>query len=346
MGEDIGQKRSWLPPFLDRKYVFDEGDNFSIAYVGDMHLHCSNFRSRVDNYPETCIEKLGILRKEMNSRGIKYLFCPGDIFHVPKERTDFEFAVMKEFYKFRDLGIKVFVSTGNHDISQERIENIEKSSLGLLYLSEAVLPFTKVTFRRGNKVPIVVTGLHFPNDVEPIQDLNAYNILACHKFYNIVGEPSIFEKDLDFLGYNMYLMNHDHVPYPLKQVKTSSGMVTIVRPGSFMRATSHSYNTNRMVYMDEIKFNGHVEVIRNTLPVRAPEEIFSANTVDRVEDNSLMNISRQMVELVTKMYEIDESGLSIYTILDQTSIDVKVKERIVMYLESFGIFRKRVSENI
>lgn len=343
MSEKLSDKKTWVHPLCVGEYVIEEEEVFSIGYVGDMHLHHTNFRSRVDDYPNTCLEKLGILRREMLSKGIKYLFCPGDIFHIPKERTEFEFAVMQEFMKFKEAGIKVFITNGNHDLTSERMDSIEKSSLGLLYLSKAVIPFTKVTFKRKDKTPIVVTGLHFPNDAEPITDLNAYNILACHKFYDVAGEPSIFKKDLDYLGYDMYLLNHDHVAYPLEKVPTSSGSACIIRPGSFMRATSHSYNTARLVYMDEIKFNGHVQVERHTLPVRDPHDIFPASVMDKLEDNSLRDMARQMSDLVTKMYEIEESSMTVYTIMDQSPIDDKIKERITAYLEANGIFRKEVA---
>lgn len=341
VNENLSDKKINVPSLCDRLYEIDEKDVFSVAVVGDMHLHGSTPKSRLDNYPETCISKLGILRKEMIDSGIKYLICTGDIFHISKERSDFEYAVIKEFLRFKDSGIEVFMTVGNHDLQSDRLDTIEKSSLGILFLTEVVKPFTTLKFNRGDKTSIVFTGLHFPNDVEPVKEFGLYNILCCHKFYNVASDKdSILKKDLEKYGYNMYICGHDHIPYDLEKVPTKDGIISIVRPGSFMRGTSHNYNTKRLVYMDEIRFNGKVEVERHTLPVKDPKEVFPASATDRMEDKSLKDISKQLADLVTQMYSISSSNNSVYSILDESPVDIKIKRRIVEYLESHGIFRK------
>lgn len=339
--ENLNDKKNYTPPLCAREYEIEENENFSVMTIGDPHLHGSTPKSRLDNYPETSIQKLAMLRREMVKRGCKYLFIAGDIFHIPKERSDYEFMVIQEFLRFKEAGIKVFISTGNHDIQNDRLDTIEKSTLGILYLTEVVYPFVKVTFKRGEKTPIVITGLHFPNEVEPITEFGAYNILCCHKFYNVPADKdSLLKKDLENYGYNMYICGHDHIPYELEKVPTKDGVVSIVRPGSFMRGTSHNYNTKRLVYMDEIRFNGKVEVERHTLPVKDPKDIFPASVTDKVEDGSLKDISKQLADLVTQMYESKSSNNSVYSILDESPVDIKIKKRIVEYLESHGIFRK------
>lgn len=340
--ETLRQSKTYVHPLCDKKYEIDlDSREFSIAVVGDMHLHGSTPKSRIDDYPDTCITKLAILRRQMLDLDCKYLFCAGDIFHVSKERSDFEYRVINEFLKFKEAGISVFISQGNHDLQNDRMDSIEKSSLGILYLTNTVNPFTEVVFNRGIPIPIVVTGLPFPNDVQPVTKFNAYNILCCHKFFDVgFDKDSIMSKDLEKYGYNMYICGHDHVVYDLKKIPTKDGVVSVVRPGSFTRGTAHNYNTKRMVYMDQIIFSSKVEVVRHTLPVKDPKEVFPASVTDKVEDPSLRDLSKQLADLVTHLYASGTSNNSVYSILDESPVDVKIKERIVQYLESHGIFRR------
>ena len=70
-----------------------------------MHLNSSTPKSRIDDYPQTMINKLDILRNAMIARGVKYVICGGDIFHKAKQPSDFEYKVANEFLKFREAGI-------------------------------------------------------------------------------------------------------------------------------------------------------------------------------------------------------------------------------------------------
>lgn len=111
MGETLQDSKTWVPELLDRKYVFE--DDCKFAFVGDMHLNSSTPKSRIDDYPQTMINKLDILRNAMIARGVKYVICGGDIFHKAKQPSDFEYKVANEFLKFREAGIEVFSIFGN-----------------------------------------------------------------------------------------------------------------------------------------------------------------------------------------------------------------------------------------
>lgn len=344
--ETMRDRINYSSILFDREYLVKE-DTFSVAVIGDMHLHCTTPASRLDNYPETCIQKMSILRRELKQRGIKYLFVGGDIFHVAKERSDFEFMVIQEFQKFKQDGITVFMTVGNHDIISDRLDSIEKTSLGILFLTDTVSPFKKVVFQRDGKTDVVFHGCHFPNAPEEVSDFRQYNILVCHKFWNVPSDKdSLLKSDLERLGYNMYICGHDHVVYDPEKVPYNGGAATIIRPGSFMRGSSHQYNTRRLVYFDIIEFNGAVKTHRETLPVKEPAEVFPASAVDRVVETNVKDLTKQLSELVTKMYEMDNSNTSVYQILDESPIDPKVKDRIQSYLEANGIFRKDTVDTI
>lgn len=83
----------------------------------------------------------------------------------------------------------------------------------------------------------------------------------------------------------------------------------------------------------------------DTLPVKKPEEIFSSSVLDKVTGKDLSNeLSKQLSDLITKMYEFEDKGNSVYNLLDSTPMDVKVKTRIENYLYEAGILRKAVAQ--
>ena len=99
-----------------------------VAFVGDLHLNHSTPKSRIDDYPTTCIDKLESLRVSLLQRDVKYLIILGDVFHKPKQSVEFLNRVIKQFLKFKDSGIEVYSIIGNHDEIYERVDSIERTS--------------------------------------------------------------------------------------------------------------------------------------------------------------------------------------------------------------------------
>ena len=330
---------------LDNKVIIDqeEGEVLKFTIIGDCHFNHATPKSRIDDYASTCVDKLESLRVSMLERGSKYLIMVGDIFHKPKQPVEFLVRIIQGFIKFKESGIRVFSIVGNHCEIFDRLDSLERTSLGLLFETGVIEHLDSITIRSKERV-VNILGCDYPNDLPEVTDFKAYNIAVAHKFYEFdLSDESLQEKDLEKYGFNMLVLGHDHVPYDLKTVDTKMGKVRIVRPGSFMRGTSHSYNTKRRVYTDTIEFNGTIRVIRDVLPVKSPEEIFSSSVMDKVDTKDLnKDLSRRFIELVTKIYNSDDNGMNVYNIIDDTSIDPAVKNRIELYLESAGIFRKTV----
>lgn len=338
MGETLKDVRTEVPSFLDKKYVIQDKARFMV--VGDMHLNYATPKSRIDDYAETMMAKLSLLRQSMIENEVKYLICLGDIFHKPKQPVDFLFRVMMEFSKFKIAGLRVFSIFGNHDLLYDRLDSYQRTSLGLMEFADFIEPFSQITFTGGSR-DVVIYGVHYPNELPEVSDFDSYNIVAAHMFYNIGADNTINKKELDKNNFQMYLLGHDHVPYDLKVEKTKSGLVRIVRPGSFSRGTAHAYNNARMVYVDIVSVDEKVEVIRETLNVKKPDEIFSASVVDKVDNEEFQSmLSKQLNDLVTLLYSTNSSGGLIYKFLDEAVVEKRVKNRIETYLTEAGIYRK------
>lgn len=339
MDERLQDKRYEVPDLLNRTFEFN--DECKFVFVGDMHLNASTPKSRIDDYPSTMMDKLELLRNYLIVANVKYMICAGDVFHKAKQPSDFEYRVAQEFLRFKESGIRVFSIFGNHDQQWDRLDTYDKTSLGLMFLTGVIEPFSRITFNGSRKVNIY--GCHFPNDIPDIADFDSYNIVVAHKFYDYnLDKDSLYQEDLEKNSFSMYCLGHDHVPYETKAIQTKSGVIRVVRPGSFSRGTAHSYNNSRMVYVDLISVGSKVEVNRVTLAVKKPEEIFSAGVLDRINIKDTSNkLSQQLSNLVSKLYEMGDNVNSIYTILDSTEMNSDVKTRIETYLYNAGIFRDK-----
>lgn len=230
-----------------------------------------------------------------------------------------------------------------HDEIFDRLDSLDRTSLGLLFETKAIEHLDYIKVKVCGRV-VNIIGCDFPEDFRSITNFNEYNIGVAHKFYEYdLSDESLKKEDLSKLGYNLLILGHDHVPYNTVTEMTDFGKVSIIRPGSFMRGTSHSYNTKRRVFIDTLEIGEGIKVIRDVLPVKAPEEVFTAAVIDKVDTKELSKrLSERFSELVTKIYSDKRDKVSVYSILDETEMDMSVKQRIESYLEAAGIFRDKI----
>lgn len=311
-----------------------------IAFVGDAHLNMYTPSSRVDDYAVTCIEKLLSLLDVCKMRKVESLVFTGDVFHQTAQSIPFMVSVMAVFSEFQKAGIKVFSIVGNHDIKNELLENIEKSPLGLCYLSGVIRPLGQITQKTSQGV-VVVKGIHFGKPIPP-KDVPSYvkSICVAHVFFDMgFDADDISKENCVKLGHDYYVFGHDHVPYEPKKLKGPINQI-VIRPGSFMRASSHEYNViDRKVFVD-IYDPIEDSWIRDSLFIRPASEVFSARITDKVDTKeSEDELREKFTNLVNQLYSKDVKKVSIYSVMDSLSLDVEVKATIEQYLYAFGIVR-------
>lgn len=331
---------------LHQQFIIDaDGKEVHVGFVGDLHLNSSTPKSRIDNYPETLLEKLESLRVLCLHNDIKNLVFLGDIFHKPAQPISFVYQVLQKFLEFKSSGINCYAISGNHDIAYESLDTLSKSALGILFEVNALSPFSDI-FITGTKTPVHIKGYHYSEVPEEPSDFSSYNIMVAHMFYEFdLSKESLKKEDLSRLKYNMLVLGHDHTPYDLLTEDTTSGKVRIVRPGSFSRGTAHSYNTNRSIFMDVLNVNGKINIQRMIVPSKPADQVFSATVLDKTDLKQLnKELSEQFIDLVNRIYSQDSSSFDVYQALDSSTASQEVKDRIVMYLEQAGIFRKDLTK--
>lgn len=155
-------------------------------------------------------------------------------------------------------------------------------------------------------------------------------ICVAHCFYEdpFAEEHNLHVKDILELGYDYYILGHDHTPY--EDVKI--GESTIYRPGSLTRGTANDKQLTRdNVYileydtvLDEFK--------RIAVPCLPAKDVFNESVFLRKEESKL-DTQKILDNLVFT------SNDSIYDVLDRSEQPEEIKKIVEEYLQAAGIFR-------
>ena len=227
------------------------------------------------------------------------------------------------------------------------MEYIYKSALGVMFLSGLIKPFHLIELNTSNNKLINIYGYHYPDRIEDLRVLESnanLNVCVAHRYFEYsFSSTSLTRYQLQTMGYDIYCLGHQHESFPLTDIDNKQ---IVVRPGRFMRGTSHNYNLESSeVYVDVIDFTKDFSnikslVSREELPVKDSKEVFS--TSSKLKSSSkelLLDLSLKVDELLNQMDTKNIGGTSVYDVMDSMDIDDKVRDRVEMYLKSQGILR-------
>ncbi len=332
---------------LNESYVLEEPVK-GLLFVGDTHFSTVTPRSRIDEYPKTALKKMREVHKICKEQGFSIVVLLGDIFNKPSQPISYVNSILDLLAYFKKDGIEVYSIIGNHDVLYNRLDFMDKSSLGNLFYSGLLKPFGRIYFKTESGHSFGVAGFHYGEMVKPAEEvLEGVNIPICvaHLFYNMssYSDDYLSDKQVKELGYKFYALGHDHITFNPVKVDNSY----VIRPGSLMRGTSHRYNLSREVVVQGLKFDQGDKPVKFKsfeIPTANAEDVFTSDVYNRKVSSSdlLIEISAQAEELLEKM-DGDKSGRTIYDVLDESDIDEDVKSRIELYLQQFGIFRRKSS---
>lgn len=321
-------------------------DTDRITFLGDPHLNSSCPVSRIDDFCAATLDKLRQVRDLMVNRGRKHLIILGDVFHKRGQSLSYLYQVMQVLQEFRAAGIWVGAIVGNHDLAYEDMGTLEGSPLGLFFQSGLIEHFTEAQVNAG-EYSVCLKGFDYPETLTPAQNQDWARVSVCvaHRFYESpLDVGSIKQEDLVNLGYQAYVLGHDHVSYdPL-----AIGGRLLLRPGGMMRGTSHGYNLSRDVVVQTVVFKGTKQspsmgIETDKLSIRPAGEVFSHEAVSK--EDTLENLSADITERVEGLLaKMDETSAdtSVYDYLDQIEALPAVKQTVEHYLKEKGIFRREV----
>lgn len=221
------------------------GSDECIAFIGDIHADSMTPSSRIDNYMETCKNKLVDVSKKCAERNVKHLFIAGDVFSRISTTHEAVNEIGTAFKTFESCGIKLYSIIGNHDMIRNSTDNFQKSPLQTMFTFDIINHISQKTPVIIND-RVVIHPVDYTEYPETVKGDGKYHILLAHMFFNasrlIADERHNLESTgFGKMGYDAAFLGHDHEEYG----DSYAGKCVVFRTGSMTRGTAHNYNFQR-----------------------------------------------------------------------------------------------------
>lgn len=312
--------------------------------VGDIHLSDKSPVSRVEGYLDDVLAKLSYVAKLSKALKVDATVWAGDIFHHKQPSRTSHGTVLKAIQAAKEFD-NLWVVTGNHDITNDRLDSLEKQPLGVLYESGAAqeldgwhpsLPLFGVPWQQRwlhDGVPEQAFG-EWRNAKQMITRAYTQNALAVTHApiypYSMQGDVKFelvdnaeLAKAMDNRGYLYY--GHIHDPHGFYVIDG----VTFGNVGAISRGSIHEYNLTRRIqvaiWTPEHGFTA-IDV-----PHRPASEIFKV-AVHEEKKAHKMSLDDFLSDVGSATLEISSTGSVIHHI-QTMDIEPPVKTKSIELLE-------------
>ncbi len=334
-----------------------------VILVGDIHAMDKPPKNATDTYMDDIITMLMWIADYAKKHRIKTVIWAGDVFHHKKPSWTSHGLVLRmiqvvQYYK--GLGIDLRVVIGNHDITNDRLDSIEKQPLGVLieaglkelngWHEDASLPIFGVPWRQDwttNEDAAKEAFADWRLDAFPVADPNAEfdtgkdipNSLAVthapiyppgeaeKQMFTLVptmGEHGISEAMLHN-GYLYY--GHIHEDHGIFEVEG----VTYANMGAISRGSMTEYNIERQIKIavwDSVK--GFTEVV---VPHKPAAEVFKIEAAQEAKAATL-SLDAFLAEVGTSTLDVSSTGSVIEHIKNMPAVEPRIKKRAIEIVES------------
>lgn len=302
--------------------------------VGDPHLNGSTPLSRIDDYPTTTIKKLCSIRDICHEQRINLVVFLGDVIHKPTQPIEYLSRLIDTFKTFEQVGIQCVSCVGNHSISRDLVETVSKSGIYVLDAARGITWPSELEIH----TPRGYQTLRFFSYPDKITNAVSHDdICVAHRFYNNAHTESSLSRELCAnLGYSLYLLGHDHEPYPVDM----NGTFDVVRPGSMTRGTSHESNLKRTLYATRVDIKKDRYEYSEVKYFQQPaSEVFTEKVYHKEAKAEDVDYDAYFRDLMSSL----NSGVTssdIEDVFNSIEIPESVKPRVLEYFRAHGIIIK------
>lgn len=312
----------------------------------DCHVHDKAPQSRVDDYLETCMDKLKQIGDFARERKCDAVLDNGDFFHAKAATKNSHEMVRRVVDIHRDFyNCPVFENPGNHDFPYNNVDYVPRQPLGVLFAAGIFTRMTDHTFEDDDGLKVRVVGFPYKSHFDVIEfdvDRGDEDVLiaCCHYSATPNGdmlfagtEESLSYLDLSECSPDIFVFGHLHADQGIQKVQGT----TFMNLGSMTRGSLVQDNltrTPRFGYI-EIGKDEHGVVSIDTeaieLIVQPSDEIFDLERHTRLQEEQ-RDID-QFISSLTASAEEDESEDLLDAIRSLSSFKNEVREKAVYYLQ-------------
>ena len=339
---------------MDIKKQLLKDNNIRFINIGDMHFYHNSPSCRIDDYPNTCINKLKFIFDYCYKQEICCAIINGDFFNkvnIPFLYLNTIIETISDFKKFFYSSFKkefhLYTIIGNHDLPYENFNYLNRSPLYTLLQLGIVEHLDLLELKDYNNNSIYIKG--FDYSIEP-QNIEIYNeiienknynnknnfVCVLHEFFDYpIQEDNLTKRQADELGYSLYLMGHDHLYYK----PFISKKYTVLRSGSLLRNSSHIEQVERKPIFYDIEYNVELNKFNyKEILVECAEEgkrVFSEEALSKpIVIDTKESITSKINNIISSISEEQNKEFSILELLNNMEIDDDVLELLKCYLRN------------
>ena len=325
--------------------------SFSVLCVGDIHLSDRPPASCTESYTDDILDMLKWIAKVEKAFGISAVVWAGDIFHHKQPSRTSHATVLKLAQVAQEYQ-NLYVVTGNHDISHDRLDSLAKQPLGVLYQSGVLkelngwhpsLPIFGVPWQQHWRAPGTpwealadwrARGNGHPGAYKKLDIENSLVITHAPIYPPSVADNVLFDLvplegsgGLSEAMGNSGSLYYGHIHEPHYKFEVEG--VQYANMGAISRGSLHEYNLARKIqvalWTPEHGFNP-IDV-----PHKPASEIFKlAEATEKKEEK--MSLDSFLADVGSATLDISSTGAVIEHIRS-LSVDEPVKETSVNLLE-------------
>lgn len=311
-------------------------------FVGDLHLTDSNPRSRIDDFSNTILAKLDYIFKKASEDKIEAIFFLGDIFHKPSGLSTKYLNKVIEI--FQRSTVPCYTIIGNHDIPFSKIDEVDNTSLGVLFKSKALIHLDEYNIDEN----IIIKGFDYGIDISGCRKPdNKTAICIAHSYgedvsFGVTDKPEYLKWSVDNdQPYDFYILGHDHSYHPDKKIFDNS---TLYRLGALSRITSAPSDTTRIIKILELFVEDGQCIFKPVdIPYIKPEECFSTQSLNKDHKVVDINFNESLEDILSNLNFSIQS--SIFDIIDEMQLEPEIVQTLETYLKNNFIVRKDSNES-
>lgn len=306
-------------------------------FVGDLHISDTNPRSRTDDFSIAILAKLNYIFKKADEDDIEAIFFLGDIFHKPSGLSTK--YLNKVIETFQNSNKPCYTIIGNHDIPFSKVDEVDNTSLGVLFKSKALLHLDEYDIDEN----VTIKGFDYGMDISGCRKPdNKVAICLSHSYgedvsFGVTDKPEYFKWSVDNdQPYDCYILGHDHSYHPDKKVFDNS---VLYRLGALSRITSASSDTSRIIQILELNVENELCIFKSVqIPYTKPEECFTTQSLNKDHKIVDVNFNDSLEDILANLnFSITSS---IFDVIDEMDLDKEIVQTLERYLKNNFIVRK------
>lgn len=324
-----------------------------IICVGDIHVMDRPPVNATESYTDDIIDMLHWIADYASKEKVDAVVWAGDVFHHKQPSRTSHALVLKMIEVIQAHKVPLYIVTGNHDISNDRLDSIhEKQPLGVLYAAGALeldgwhpggLPLFGVPWQQNWTTHEDTAWEAFTGWREDLprfgeKDLSR-SLAVTHAPIYPPGEaekqlfelvPTLGDRGLSHAmentGYLYY--GHIHEDHGIFEVEG----VTYANMGAISRGSLHEYNLEREIKVAMWTEDGFTEV---PVPHKPASEVFRITEATELKTEK-KNLDTFLAEVGSSTLDISSTGSVIQHIQERTDVSPRVKKKAVEILEEVG----------